>query len=482
MPDKRLNRRLVEMASVMAGKPADSIPQAFDDWGGAKGAYRLIENKRMEPDLLRRAFREQTARDCQGQTTIIVVQDTTSLSFPRAHATKDLGPITNNDTPGLHLHSAVALNEDGLPIGLLHQHVWARPWKDGQGPENDRNAKSESAGKSAETGRFKETGNKAQGGQSAASGGSKRGKPIEQKESFKWVRGIREAREALAEGLAAELRPKVIWIADRESDIHDALAEANRPNESFVIRCNQNRAVITEQGEHARAHDYIRTVPPLGTMDVEIRRNGKRPARTARLELRAARLTLRPRCPYHRGRQPLTLNLVEARESAPPEGCEPVHWMLWTAEPASTPAQIRRVVGLYALRWRVEDYHQILKSGCRIEDVRFHTAERIALALALYGPIAVRILQLRDLSRLEPESPCTAVLGDTEWRVLHTQIHKRPPEPKAPPPTIRQAVLWIGRLGGHLGRKSDGMPGITTLWRGWRDLTRLVDFHAALHG
>lgn len=458
MPDKRLNRRLVQMARTMAEKPTDSIPQAFGDWAATKGAYRLIENKRMTPEHLQRAFRQQTARDCQDQNTILVAQDSTSLSFPSAPATDGLGPITNNGAQGLHLHSALALRTDGLPIGLLHQHVWARP---------DREKTDRQKEEQARKGKPRRL---------------KRNRPVEEKESFKWLRGMREARQTLAEEFTPETRPKIIWIGDRENDLHEAFAEIDYATESLVIRCNQNRAVLTTEGRKALAHDCIGRAPLLGKMDIVVPRNGKRAGRAARLEVRAMPVTLDPRSPHGPKRDPISLSLVEVRESAPPEGCEPLRWMLWTVEPAQTLAQAVRVVEFYARRWRIEDYHQVLKSGCRIEDVRFHTAERIALVVALYGPVAVRILQIRDLARLEPESPSTILLSETEWRVLYTQIHKRSPKPDVAPPSMRQAALWIGRLGGHLGRKGDGMPGITTLWRGWRDLSRLVEFHAALQG
>ena len=121
--------------------------------------------------------------------------------------------------------------------------------------------------------------------------------------------------------------------------------------------------------------------------------------------------------------------------------------------------------------------YYILKSGCLTEAVWFHTASRIEKVLALYSPVVARILQLRDLARLEPESPCTEALSENEWRALWTHIHKRPASAKTPAPTLRQAVLWIGRLGGHLNRKGDGMPGVKTLWRGWRDLEMLTNIY-----
>lgn len=156
-----------------------------------------------------------------------------------------------------------------------------------------------------------------------------------------------------------------------------------------------------------------------------------------------------------------------------------MHWLIWTTEPAQNLQETLSIIEIYKKRWRIEEVHLALKSGCRIEAVRFETAERIAKAIALYSPIAVRIVRLRDLARLEPEESSTQVLGEDEWRALWTYIHKKPPSPKQRPPNLKQAVLWIGRIGGHLGRKSDGMPGVRTLWRGWRDLSLLAELYSS---
>jgi Transposase Tn5 dimerisation domain len=135
---------------------------------------------------------------------------------------------------------------------------------------------------------------------------------------------------------------------------------------------------------------------------------------------------------------------------------------------------------LYRLRWKIEEVHLVLKSGCRIEDLRLSSAARVQKALALLTPVAVRVVALRDLSRLSPEALCTRVLTDSEWRALWTQIRGAPPRPRTRPPTIGQATLWIGRLGGHLGRRGDGPPGVRTLWRGLRDLASLAELFETL--
>jgi len=135
---------------------------------------------------------------------------------------------------------------------------------------------------------------------------------------------------------------------------------------------------------------------------------------------------------------------------------------------------------LYGLRWRVEDMHLVLKSGCAIEKLQLETADRLAKAVVLYSSIAVRIVQLRDWAREAPDTPCTELLQEGEWRALWTAIHKQASVSEQPEPTLHQAVLWIGRLGGHLNRKRDGLPGVKTLWRGWRDLMMLTDLYVVL--
>jgi hypothetical protein len=137
-------------------------------------------------------------------------------------------------------------------------------------------------------------------------------------------------------------------------------------------------------------------------------------------------------------------------------------------------AKVIAVVRAYALRWRVEDFHLIWKQGCRVEQLQLETRQRLEKALVLYAGVAVRLLRLRDLARREPTAPCTEVLTEDEWQALYTQATGEAATSATVVPTIEQATKWIGRLGGHLGRKRDGMPGVRTLWRGWRDLAILV--------
>ena len=451
LPDARLEKRMLTVAQTLAAKPHDSINQACDNWAGAKGAYRFVENNAVTPDALIQPLTDAAARDAAAHGAVISVQDTTALSFPRARQAKGLGPINDSpDARGMLVHPALALRLDGAPLGLLDLQHWCR-----DPIAHDPNAPDD-----------------------AAAPARKASRPIEDKESAKWLRGIVAARQAIANNIDQAQRPRLIHVFDREGDIYEVFDLVTANGDGAVIRSSQNRRVTTDDGRGALAHDAVAAAPLLGIASLEVPRKHGQARRQATVEIRACQLTLTPP-PRHRAqakpRRSLALSLVEVVEIDAARGVkEPLHWLLWTTDPVTTLAQAIEIVRLYKLRWKIEDFNLVLKSGCRIEDLQFETAERLAKVVALYAPVAVRILQLRDWSRLQPQAPCTIILTGEQWRALWTYIHRKHPPSRSAPPTIKEATLWIGRLGGHLGRKSDGMPGVRTLWRGWRDLDLLV--------
>jgi hypothetical protein len=397
--------------------------------------YRYLENRRLEVGHFLQPFTDTTLDTCRGCPTILAIQDSSSVNYASLKQTQGLGKLNDSDALGLHFHSTIAVQPDGVVRGLLHQTHWSRL------PE------------------------------AAPSAAQRKDKPIEDKESAKWLEGIEAAEEAV-DNLPAEERPRLIHIFDREGDIHEVLQRISASPHGAIIRVAQGqRRLADEAGNVAAA---IAAAPCRGVQMLEVPARHGVKKRRARLELRAVTVTINPDPRKHPGRQPVTWTLVEAKEIDAPAGVEPLHWLLWTTEPTDSVADLLEVLRLYKLRWLIEDFHLTLKSGCQVEALQLETADRLIKALLLYSAVALRIVALRDLARQRPNDPCTVLLTTPQWQALYAYIHRRRPDATTPVPSVRQVVLWIGRLGGHLNRKGDGMPGVRTLWRGWRDLAVLV--------
>ncbi len=435
-PDERLNNRFGLILQTLADKPLDSIPQACPRRSQAQAAYRFLENQRLAIDDFLQPITDTTLDACRGRPTILAIQDSSSANYATLKQTTGLGKLNDSDALGIHFHTTIAVQPDGVALGLLHQTHWCRPPEDEPISEQRKN------------------------------------KPIADKESSKWLDGI-EAAEAALDNLPAEERPRLIHIFDREGDVHEVLERISASPHGAVIRIAQrNRCVAGEAGSNVAT--AIAAAPCLGVRVLEVPARHGVKKRRVRLELRSVPVTITPHPKAHPHRRPVNWTVVEAKEIDAPAGVEPLHWLLWTTEPAGTFAELLAVLRLYQLRWLIEDFHLTLKSGCRIEELRLETADRLMKALVLYSAVALRIVALRDLARQRPNDPCTTILTTNQWQALYAYAHGRRPDVATPIPTIRQAVLWIGRLGGHLNRQRDGMPGVRTLWRGWRDLAILV--------
>jgi len=433
LPDTRLNTRLEYLLTHLAEKPLDAFPQALPDCHQAKATYRFLDNERVDQDDLLTGWRQTTTQALRGQAVIYVAHDTTTFNYTSLKQTTGLGYISDIEAArGFHCHSSLALQSNGVALGLLHQYYWART-------------------------EFKRS--------------RPQGRAIEDKESIKWLHGL-DATAAALHAMPAKERPRVVHLMDREGDIHEVFVKVLRLGHGAIIRRYRHRNVAEQPGD---ADEAIGQAPVVARLRLKLPAGHGRKRRTAVVELRSRVLTLTPHSHHERGRQPLRLTMVEVREvDAPPEVEEPVHWLLWTTEPSRTKKQILAVVRAYALRWRIEDFHLIWKQGCRVEQLQLETRPRLEKALVLYAGVAVRLLRLRDLARREPTAPCTEVLSEDEWQALYAHATGASATSATAVPSIEQATRWIGRLGGHLGRKRDGLPGVRTLWRGWRDLALLV--------
>jgi hypothetical protein len=435
--DARLGRRLHTMVEQFAEQPTASIPQACGDWGPTKGAYRFFNNPKVSHGDIVAGHRPACLERVAEEKLVLAVQDTTSLDYTHHPQTQGLGPLESPKRQGLFVHSALAVSDAGVPLGLLDQQVWTRdPEKVGQRHQ-------------------------------------RRQRPIEEKESFKWLKGLR----ASLKGLSTQVC--LITVADREADVFDFFLDAKTHQTQVLVRACWNRRLTDPPGY---LWDEVAHTPVRGRFMVEVGRAKDRKPREATVMVRFTPVTVRP--PRHRlkepGLHPLPLYAVEVREENPPPQVEPLHWLLLTNRPVNGFEQAQHCVRWYGLRWLVERYHFVLKSGCRIEQRQLETVERLQRCLGVYAIVAWRLLWLTYQARITPEAPCTVALETHEWQALYCYIH-RTPTPPPEPPSLNQAVRWIAQLGGFLGRKHDREPGLKVLWQGWQCLHHIAETWLLLH-
>ena len=400
--DTRLSERLVNVAAAKAEVPDRAFSGvAKGDWAAVKAYYRMIdqpdESAVSMPNILL-PHRQRTVRRMQGQKTVLCVQDGSDLNYNNLHQCEGLGEIGTNQTGaksrGLYLHSTLAVAPNGLPLGVLRGQCIAR---DGKSPEEDRSALE---------------------------------RPIEEKKTFLWIEHHRDLVE-----LAGEMpHTRLIEVCDREADFFEMFDEQRRkPRVDLLIRAKHNRN-ITE--EPLKLFAAVRQVAVKSRVRVHIPRQSarpkrskqkarpKRPGRTADLAVRYMGIQLRPP-QYHEGKEPIDIWIVHALEENPPPDTKAIEWFLLTTIDIRSAEDAERCLRWYCLRWRIEDWHRVLKSGCRIEDIAHKTAERLRRAIAINLVIAWWIMLMSLLGRETPELPAEVLFSDIELRTLKAYAKKK---------------------------------------------------------
>jgi hypothetical protein len=445
--DKRLDRRLVKTAEQLAKSPASPINEACGNWASTQAAYRLFNNpKASTSGILKPHWEATVARMAGCGGPVLVMQDTVFFSYGTHVKTRGLGPIGKSNSThdrGLVMHNALAFTTAGVPLGILSQSIWARR----EIPVEDYQEKIERLQCTA----------------------------IEEKESSKWLLALRETVER------APSRVQAVTVADRESDFFEFLAQAKEQRAKYLIRARTDRQLVPEDSEGCTSMiEALSVASVLGSLTVRVPSNGGRKERTAIIEVRVAEVAIKP--PQRRGAhakasgssEPVTVTLIGATEQSPPAGSESISWVLLTNLPVRDFEAATEKVQWYGKRWSIETWHKVLKSGCKVEDCMLEEAERLKRYLTLFSIIGVRLMHVAFLARVQPDLPATDVFSAVEIQVLHLRVTKALP-PAAPPLNLREVVRMLGKLGGHLGRKGDGEPGVLILWRGWMRLYESVE-------
>jgi hypothetical protein len=429
--DQRLTDRLVQLAGVLGEKPQSSLPDASGEPATLKAAYRFFDNDGVTPEGMLSSHVEATYRRMAILEWVLAVQDTTYLDWTAHPATENLGPLASASRQGLLAHSTLAFSEERVPLGVLAQQVWARD------PETFAHLTDHKQ------------------------------RPIEEKESYRWLQSL----AAVEAARAACPNTHFVSVGDREADIYDLFIVPRSVGVDLLVRAAMDRRV---ESEERYLWASLAATPVVAITEIKVPPRNGQVARTAHLSIHWRKITLRP--PSKRAKEklsPVTVWAVWAIETNPPPGLPAVEWLLLSTVPVHTTEDALQRLAWYACRWGIEVWHKVLKSGCRIEARQLETAERLKRCLTLYAVIAWRVLYATMLSRAAPDLSCLALLNEAEWQALYCAIHNTtilPPNP----PSLNQAVRWIAQLGGFQNRKGDGHPGVTVIWKGFQHLSDLT--------
>ena len=460
--DERLDARFRVLTDCLSRHPSVSIPTACGGTAEMTAAYRFFGNERVKAAKVLTPHRHATLQRIQAERVVLVIQDTTEMDVTRPEQQlAGAGPLNDESHWGFYNHVSLAVTPERVPLGVVDANQWAR--------DVEEFRKNKRLSKRAKEQKRKQT-------------------RIEDKESYRWVEGYR-----LASTVAAQV-PKtlVVSIADSEGDIYEYFAEAapekGTRKAEWIVRACQNRSLPSAGSAgsgYQKLWEEVSGTSILDTCQVEVSKNRPqsqddrkrkqaRSARTTTVTIQAKRVKLkapwRPDAPL----QDVDVNAILVREVDPPEGEEPVEWLLLTSLPIDKLKKVQRVIEYYACRWQIEIYFRVLKSGCKVEDRQFESDDHYLPCLALYMVIAWRVMYVMMLGRTCPEMSCGELFSEAEWKAVYT-IVRREPAPETPP-TLQEMIALIGRLGGHLGRKHDGPPGPKSMWIG---MQRMMDLASA---
>jgi hypothetical protein len=440
-------KRLVRIADRIAAHPGGSLPEKMQSPAELEALYHLMKCPKVTHETVLQTHYDRTRRAIEESPGVVcIAHDDTELDFTGKLSLKDeLGSLSGKHQRGYICHNSIAVSAAGQPLGLARQilHVRRRRVKKTPRPAYRKDP---------------------------------------QRESRLWKRG----RQAIG----AFPGKVVVDLVDRGGDAFEFLDFEHEHGYLYVVRSKSNRVCrighdAKSPGPEVKLHKYLRCLPEVGrrplTVNPQPAKKGRpaQPGRQTEVALAWAALTLRPPVPgqargEHR-QEPLQVWGLRVWEPAPPVGMEALEWLLLSNAAVTSEKDAWERVDWYELRWpTAEEYHKAQKTGCKIEGPQFTKAERLQPMIGLLSVVAWLLIYLRWASRDEQAAqeparrhvPWVWVKWLSRWRCGIAQ----------PDWSTREFFLALARLGGHQNRKSDGLPGWQTLWKGWTKLLTVVDF------
>ena len=493
--DERVNARAKKVIQSMFEGIGKGFNASFKGRSEIKAAYRLFDNNLVNPDKILDPHYTKTLERIKEQKIVVLSQDTTDIDMKHMGRVENLGVLNDTKRPGCSLHPVVAFTPDKLCLGIIDAKFIIRPAEE-LGEKKHNNSRE-----------------------------------IEDKESYRWVQGYHVACKV------AEQCPQTLCISvgDRESDIYELLLEAtkgkaeliarawhdrmislppsekeqkllhenqqlyneikklaaineeNKNKKSYSSKRKENSALIKElkrrikenksaiQKEISEVHRFkhqLSLSPIIGTVEFMLPEGRGRKSRLVKQTIRASEVTLEP-SEHKKALPEITINAILLEETGPPEGEEAVSWMFITTLPINTIEEIQFIIKVYISRWGIELFFKVLKSGCKIEELRYREASRLLACISVYMIVAWRILFATYIGRECPDLSCSALFEISEWQSVCAVVLKKQPPEEAPP--LGEFMKMIATLGGHRGRKSDGPPGIKVIWIGIQAMHKLAE-------
>jgi hypothetical protein len=429
--DERLTKRGIDIAARFLQHPQQSIPQSCGDWAATKATYRFFSNDKVQSSHMLDAHGQQVIKRSASLPTILIAQDTTALNLS-GRKIAGVGSIGGGTSTGLFVHSGLAIDPNGgIPLGVVTQEIYARLEK-------------------TKTPEYKKTANDL---------------PISEKESGRWV-------ETVIEGKKVYKNKHLVFVGDRESDIYEVFAEANKQRVDVLIRTKQNRLLeeMDETEKKVKLFEKVLKGEIITVYETEVSIDHHK-TRKATLTIRTSSINLIP-SKRQVGHESIAVTVLNVLEENPPDNMEPVHWMLTTTLPVTTAQEAREKVTWYMYRWRIERFHYTLKTGAfNIEELQFETFERFHKAITMYSIVASRVLYTQYYEKEHPEEDAREIFSMEEVTILCLKAKKKPPYQLS----VHEAVVGTAKLGGYLARNNDSPPGIKALWIGFQTLQNLVE-------
>lgn len=433
--DTRRDERFVKILDNLTVQPGSSIPRQNNNWYDTKATYEFFKNEEVSIDSLRQLISSYGASQIKSADPLLIIHDISNISYNDLKA-EGLGYLDNKEGRGILCYSSIAATTEGLPLALMYQHTWTRPL--------------EELGKSK----------------------SRKSRSFEDKETYEWYKGMTEVNKCLGDGV------QKIHVADREADVYELFFSAYEKDTDLLIRARHNRQLSTG----CSLWDLISKLPCKQKVTIQVPDETGKKKIDIKAEVRYQEVEiLRPSTSKNKY-ESVTLTAIEIKQTGKVVKEEDrICWKLLTTVEVKEVKDALQCVKWYTYRWLIERFHYVLKSGTKIEELQLKQASSLQKAISVYSLAAFRVMQLVYQSRSTPNASCDVILTKEQWTVLYMLIHKQNKIPKKAP-TLSDAVKWIGKLGGHLGRKSDGPPGLKTVWLGYQRLCDATNIYIIMEG